>query len=406
MSILVLGSSGLVGRSLVDRLAAAGHSVVACDVTPSRLPPVAGVSYVRADISRLDQVLALVDQHDVSGIVLLSYMMGQLMSPKFGDILQACQVNITGVTNVLEAARAAAGAPGHLPQHRCAAYGPQAIYGDRPVAEDGRSWPPRACTRQMLALQRVGSATAGAALHGLEVVKIRPPSILGPGSSISPSRFIDRVALGKTGLPPYGEAVRDNVIAVDDIAALLSRLVTGPVPAHSTYLASGHHVTMGELADVVRSVVPGALIEFPASQRQPTYPESFDNSRAVTEFGWAITGLEETVRAHIDGVRAEAGLAAVGPEGGSRRDPRGCATARGPASPQGHRLLQAAVHPWESCAAMTWRSTSSAGLPLTSASRLAASQDPTMSRATSGRSFQSAASGVVISSRMPFGSWK
>ncbi|HEY1703858.1 MAG TPA: hypothetical protein VGG75_29520 [Trebonia sp.] len=55
---------------------------------------------------------------------------------------------------------------------------------------------------------------------------------------------------------------------------------------------------------------------------------------------------------------------------------------------------------------MTWRSTSSAGLPLTRASRLASSQEPTMSRAASGRSFQSAASGVVISSRMPFGSWK
>jgi hypothetical protein len=29
----------------------------------------------------------------------------------------------------------------------------------------------------------------------------------------------------------------------------------------------------------------------------------------VTEFGWQITGLEQTVRAHIDGVRAEAGQA-------------------------------------------------------------------------------------------------
>src|SRR6202020_373918 len=102
--VLVLGSSGLVGRSLVPRLAAAGESVVAGDVTPPAAPA-AGVTYVHTDISRLDQVLALVEQHDVTGIVLLSYMMGQLMSPKFGDILQACQVNVTGVTNALEAAR-------------------------------------------------------------------------------------------------------------------------------------------------------------------------------------------------------------------------------------------------------------------------------------------------------------
>jgi nucleoside-diphosphate-sugar epimerase len=104
VSVLVLGSAGLVGRSLVGRLASAGNSVVACDVRPSPIPPVAGVSYGQTDVSRLDQVLALVEQHEVSGVVLLSYMMGQLMSPKYADILQACQTNITGVTNVLEAA--------------------------------------------------------------------------------------------------------------------------------------------------------------------------------------------------------------------------------------------------------------------------------------------------------------
>jgi nucleoside-diphosphate-sugar epimerase len=306
MSVLVLGSSGLVGRSLVGRLAAAGHPVVAGDVRPSPLPPVAGVSYVHTDISRLDQVLALIEQHDVSGVVLLSYMMGQLMSPKFGDILQACQVNVTGVTNALEAARLLR-VPRVVFLSTVGAYGPQAVYGERPVTED-ELLAPTSMYGQMKALNE-SVCDRYAALYGLEVVKVRPSSILGPGSSIWPSRFIDRVAAGKTGRPPYGESVRDNVIAVDDIAALLSRLVTGPAPAHGTYLASGHPVTMGELAAVVRSVVPGAQIEFPASPRRPTYPEYFDNGRAVTEFGWEITGLRETVQAHVDGVRAQAARA-------------------------------------------------------------------------------------------------
>ncbi len=68
---------------------------------------------------------------------------------------------------------------------------------------------------------------------------------------------------------------------------------------------------MAELADVVRSIIPDARIEFPTPERRPSYPGTFDNSRAVTEFGWQITGLEQTVRAHIDGVRAQAGLAAA-----------------------------------------------------------------------------------------------
>ena len=309
MSVLVLGSSGLVGRRLVGRLAAAGHSVLAGDLRPSPIPPVAGVSYRQSDISRLDQVLTLVEQHEVSGVVLLSYMMGQLMSLKYADILQACQTNIMGVTNVLEAARLLR-VPRVVFLSTVGTYGPQAIYGDRPVTED-EILAPGSMYGQMKALNE-SICDRYAALYDLEVVKIRPSSILGPDSSIWPSRFIDRVARGETGQAPYGESARDNVVAVDDIAALLTRLITGPAPAHRTYLASGHNVTMGELADAVRSVVPGAQIDFPTPKRRPTYAETFDNTRAVTEFGWTITGLKETVRAHIDGVRAQAGLPAAG----------------------------------------------------------------------------------------------
>jgi nucleoside-diphosphate-sugar epimerase len=308
MSVLVLGSSGLVGRRLVRHLVSEGQDVLACDVAAPSTPPVAGVTYLRADISRIDQILALLKDHDVSGIALLSYMMGQLMSPQFADILQACQVNVTGVTSVLESARLA-GVRRIAFLSTVGTYGPQAMYGDRPVTED-ELLAPASMYGRMKALNE-SICDRYAALYGLEVVKVRPSSILGPGSTIWPSRFIERVAVGETGLVPYGESARDNVIAVDDLAALLCRLITGAAPAYSTYLASGHNVTMADLVDVVRTIIPDARIEFPTPERRPSYPGTFDNGRAVTEFGWAITGLEETVRAHIDGVRAEAGLPAA-----------------------------------------------------------------------------------------------
>jgi nucleoside-diphosphate-sugar epimerase len=310
MSVLVLGSSGLVGRRLVGRLAADGHAVVACDVAPPRTPPVEGVPYVTADISRIDQVLALLQDHEVSGIALLSYIMGPLMSPQYSDILQACQVNVIGITNVLEAARLAG-------THRIAflstvgTYGPQTMYGERAVTEDELLAPASMYGRMKALNESICDRYAG--LYGLEVVKVRPSSILGPGSTIWPSRFIERVAVGEAGLVPYGADARDNVIAVDDLAVLLARLITGARPAHTTYLASAHNVTMSELADVVKSIVPDARIEYPTPERRPSYPGTFDNSRAVREFDWTVTGLEDTVRAHIDGVRAEAGLARLGP---------------------------------------------------------------------------------------------
>ncbi|MCU1615634.1 MAG: NAD(P)-dependent oxidoreductase [Frankiales bacterium] len=309
MSVLVLGSSGLVGRRLVARLAADGHPVVASDVVPPVGGELPGVVYSRADVTRLDRLISVAQEHDVTSIALLSYIMGPLMSPDHSDIPLACDVNVTGVTNVLEAARLA-GVGRVVFLSTVGTYGPQRIYGDRPVAED-EILAPASMYGRMKALNE-SICDRYAALYGLEVVKVRPSSILGPGSTIWPSRFLERIAVGDVGLVPYAPEAGDNVIGVADLATLLTRLLTGERPRSSTYLASGHNVTMAELAGAVRQIVPDARIEFPDPDRRPSYPSTFDNSRAVTEFGWKVADLLETVRAHLDDVRAEVGLPALG----------------------------------------------------------------------------------------------
>ncbi|MDT4931199.1 MAG: hypothetical protein QOF92_4066 [Pseudonocardiales bacterium] len=312
MSVLVLGSSGLVGRRLVKQLADEGKKVIACDVahpnSPLR-PEVPGVTYETADIARLDQMLSLLNKHDVTEIALLSYIMGPLMSPQHSDILLACQVNITGVTNVLEAARLSS-VRRVIFFSSVGTYGPQSLYGERPVTEDELLAPASMYGRMKLLNESICDRYTS--LYGLEIVKVRPSAILGPGSTIWPSRVIEPVALGEVGVVQYGPDARDNVIAVDDLTDLLSKIFSAETVAHNVYLAAAHNVTMGQLATVVRELVPGARIEFPSPARRPTYPGTFDNSRAVRDFGWQVRSLEESVRLHIDGVRAEAGLLPIG----------------------------------------------------------------------------------------------
>ncbi|MCW2525394.1 MAG: NAD-dependent epimerase/dehydratase, partial [Pseudonocardiales bacterium] len=210
MSVLVLGSSGLVGRRLVARLATEGRTVVACDVVGPTAAPIAGVSYVQVDITRLDRILSVIAEHQVEQIALLSYIMGPLMSPLHSDILLACDVNVSGVANVLEAARLG-GVRRLAFLSTVGVYGPQEMYGDRTVVEDERLAPTSLYGRMKLLNESICDRYA--ALYGLEVVKVRPSSILGSGSTIWPSRFIERVAVGEIGLVPYGEPGRDNVIA-------------------------------------------------------------------------------------------------------------------------------------------------------------------------------------------------
>jgi UDP-glucose 4-epimerase len=278
--------------------------VIACDVAPpettgSGAP--AGVTYVAADITRLDQMLAMMHEHEVTQVVLVSYIMGPLMSPQHSDILTACDVNVVGITNVLEAARLSQ-VSRLLFFSTVGTYGPQALYGDRPVTEDEILAPASLYGRMKLLNESICDRYS--ALYGLNVVKVRPSAILGPGSTIWPARAIEPVALGRSGTIQYGRQARDNVVSVDDLVVLLTRILAADSPAHSVYLASGHNVTMGELADAIGDVVPGATVEFPNPDRKPTYATTFDNTRAVTEFDWAVSSLRDSVAQYVDAVRA------------------------------------------------------------------------------------------------------
>ena len=186
MTVLVLGSSGLVGRRLVARLASGGTTVVAADVAPApqtgdELP--ASVIHARVDTTRLDQLVDVVQRHEVSEVALLSYVMGPLMSPEHRDMLHACAVNVTGVVNVLEAARLAK-VRRVVFFSSVATYGPQSLYGERMVAEDEILAPSSLYGRMKLLDESLCDRYG--ALYGLDVVRLRPSAILGPGSTIWP----------------------------------------------------------------------------------------------------------------------------------------------------------------------------------------------------------------------------
>lgn len=307
MALMVLGSSGLVGRELVARLSR-DDEVVACDVTR---PPEAfrvdssSVTYVALDVTRLDQLIDVIHEHRVTAIATLAYIMGPLMTPTFADYLTADEVNVKGVINVFEAARLT-GVSRVLFVSTVGTYGPQSLYGDRPVTEDD-PLAPRSLYGRMKALNE-SLADRYAALYGIEAVKVRPSAILGAGSTIWPAKLIAPVAVGEPGEAPYAPEARDNIIAVEDLVELFTHLVTRPSLRHSTYLATGHNVSMSEIVEVLRDLLPKAEIGYREGAGQPTYAQRFDNSRALEEFDWRLTPVRDSIAQQINGVRKEEGM--------------------------------------------------------------------------------------------------
>ena len=253
-------------------------------------------------MTRLDLVIDLMQAHDVSRVVLLSYVMGPLVTPEFRDFPGAIGVNVVGVTNVFEAARLC-GIKRLVMASTVGVYGPQQLYGDRPVTEDDLAAPRSVYGRMKALNEAVGARYA--AHYDLEVITVRPSSILGPRSTIWPSRLLEPVALGKPGVAPYGPEARDNVIAVSDLADLLGQLTLRERLQHDTYLAAGQNITMEEFVGLLSDLVPDAAITYREGGTAPTYAQVFDNTRIRQELDWTPSSLRDVVSREIETIRRE-----------------------------------------------------------------------------------------------------
>ncbi|MDP1910485.1 MAG: hypothetical protein Q8K85_19465, partial [Hyphomicrobium sp.] len=100
---------------------------------------------------------------------------------------------------------------------------------------------------------------------------------------------------------------------VDDMAEVFARVLMADRPAHRVYNSGGTTVSLGEIAEVVRSLLPDAMISFDnergAREANSTY--LLDNSRLVSEFAIQYRPFRERVLQIINATRRRAGLPPV-----------------------------------------------------------------------------------------------
>ena len=309
MKIMVVGSSGYIGRHVVKNLAAQGAEVVAFDLVPALAQwTVPGVPFIQGNMTNLEEVMSAVLENGIQRIVALGYYMTPLLSPECRDLLNAARVNIIGVTNLFEAARLAK-IDRVIFASTVGIFGYQDGYGPQPIDENSEPRAPKSLYG-LMKLVNNGLAERYTKTYGIQIVKVHCAAVIGPGNTAFSRRMIQDPALGKPGFGNWPSSAPRNIVGVSDIAQLYATMALTNEVKHDTYMGTGPSPTGNEIAGTVKKYLPSAEISFDEKARIPAW--NFDNSRTVKEFGWKIQPVQEMVLDEINGTREAAGLPRVG----------------------------------------------------------------------------------------------
>jgi nucleoside-diphosphate-sugar epimerase len=143
------------------------------------------------------------------------------------------------------------------------------------------------------------------------ITGVRPANVTGPDKvrgSIDHVNCITRPARGEAVSFPHRDAMRCP-IHVDDIAEVFARVAMSDKPQHPIYNSSGHTISLGELAGMVREFLPDAEIAFEKDTggRELSGNYLIDNSRLVQEFGVQYAPFRQRVLQIINDIRKDQG---------------------------------------------------------------------------------------------------
>lgn len=320
MHVLVLGAAGMIGRKLTARLVADGHLggraldrlTLADVVTPERPAGLGGeVELVATDLAAAGEAERLLAGRPDVVFHLAAVVSGEAEA----DFEKGYRVNLDGTRALLEAARAAHDADGHLP--RLVFTSSIAVYGaplPNPIPEDFQATPltsygtQKAIGELLLADYSRRSLVDGIGVR-LPTICIRPGK---PNQAASGffSSILREPLVGQEAVLPVPDTVRhwhaSPRSAVEYLvrAASLDAEQVGP---RRTLSMPGLSATVGEQIEALRRVAGGRAVRLIRREPDPavmriveTWAPALEATRALRLGFTAESSFEEIIRVHVE----------------------------------------------------------------------------------------------------------
>jgi nucleoside-diphosphate-sugar epimerase len=224
---------------------------------------------------------------------------------------QGMLVNIQGTNNVFEVARWT-GVRRVVYASSIAVYGDQTPYGDRPVTEDDPPMPIN--LYGMTKAANDFAATTYRERFGMDLRGVRICTVFGYGRVTGMTGMIGGLlasmpAVGEPVDLPFHPDEASTMIHAQDAAEIFVRIALADDLHHPVYISGGHLATVGEMAAMVREIIPGARI----ATGEQTVPHVYlvDNSRMLADVGYEIAPIRTRLREHVNDARHAAGLPPV-----------------------------------------------------------------------------------------------
>lgn len=262
-SVLITGGTGFIGSHLARKLVQRGNDVILFDLYPNEqsIQDIVGsVTIVKGDVVDYQGLVDTIKKHNVSSVIHTAAMLSVAAAD---ELRRAYNVNIEGTFNLLEACRTQ-GVDRIVFVSSLAAFGPNTPFPfhDKSYREPASFYGVSKVCGEVL-------GTFYSLTHGLDFRCVRLAVVIGPGrrgqgATVSFSKFVEDVVLGKPGVILVPDYTILPIIHVDDVSSLLLALWQADNVSERILMSGGVPIPIQDFVTEVENLVPEAEIKYEA----------------------------------------------------------------------------------------------------------------------------------------------